>query len=82
MLVLFLRDQGVSTLRQEEGEVVDIDDIPEEHPHHKQKEGSLVEKPLKEPHQEAFSKELEVMKAAMQTYYKAHWPNIQAGGVI
>ena len=51
-------DQGVPTLRQEEEETVDIDDIPKEHPHHKQKEGRLVMKVLKEPHLEAFSKEL------------------------
>ena len=70
-------DQGVPTLRQEEEEMADIDDIPKEHACHKWKEGRLVAKALKEPHQEAFSKESEVMKAAMWAYYKVHWPNFE-----
>ena len=37
-------------------------------------------KVLNEPHQEAFSKELEVMKVARQAYYKAHQPNFKPEG--
>ena len=65
-------DQGMPGLRQEEEEMVDIDDPPKEHPHHKQKEWRLAVKALKEPCWEAFSKESEVMKAAKWAYYKAH----------
>ena len=61
--------------------MVDIDDIPEECPHKKWKEGRLAVKTLKELCQEAFSKELEVMKAARQAYYKAHQPNFEQEGL-
>ena len=44
--------------------MADIDDPPEEHPHHKQKERRPVAKALKEPCQEVFSKELDMMKVA------------------
>ena len=37
-------------------------------------------KALKEPCQEAFSKELDVMKVARKTYYKAHWVNFEQEG--
>ena len=74
-------DQGVAILRQEEEEAVDIDDIPEEHPHCKWKEGRPAVKTLKEPCQEAFSNELEVVKVARQAYYKAHWPNFKQEGL-
>ena len=70
----------MATLRQEEEETVDINDLPKEHPCHKQKEGRPVAKALKEPHWEAFSKELEVVKAASWAYYKAHQPNFEQEG--
>ena len=60
----YTSDQGVTIPRQEEEETVDTEDIPKEYPHHKQKEGRLVVKAPKEPHQEAFSKELEDKKVA------------------
>ena len=65
-------DQGVPTLRQDEGEAAHIDDMPEEHPCRKQKEGRLVGKALKEPWREAFSKESDVMMAARMAHQKAH----------
>ena len=73
-------DQGEPTLRQEEEETEDIDDIPEECLHHKWKEGRPTVKTLKQPCWEAFSKELEVMKVARQAYYKAHQPNFEQEG--
>ena len=39
---------------------------------HKWKEGRLATKALKEPCQEAFSKELELVKVARQAYFKSH----------
>ena len=71
MLVPFLRP------RQEEEEMANIDDIHKECLFCKQKEGRPAVKALKEPHQEAFSKELAVVKAARQAYYRAHWPNFK-----
>ena len=56
-------------------------DTPKEDPHHKQKGGRLAVKALKEASQEAFSKELEVMKAARQAYYKAHQSNFKQDGL-
>ena len=37
-------------------------------------------KPLKESHQEAFSKELEVVKAARWAYYSTHHPSFEQEG--
>ena len=73
-------DQGVPTPRQEEEEMADINDLHEECPCHKWKEGRLAVKTLKEHYQEAFSKESEVVKLARQAYYKAHWPNFEQEG--
>ena len=66
-----------SNLGQGEEETVELDDTPEEHPHWRQKEGRPVVKPLKESHQEAFSRESEVIKAAKQAYYKTHHPSFE-----
>ena len=74
-------DQGLPTLRQEEEEMTDIDDIPKEHPHHKRKEGKPAVKALKEPYWEASSKELGVVKVARQAY-KAPPAQLPAGGVV
>ena len=49
-------DQGVPTLRQDEEEVPNIDDIPKEHPHKKQKDGRLVGNALKEAQRRLFLK--------------------------
>ena len=73
-------NQGVPAPRQEEEEMVDIDKLPEEHPCHKQKEGRLVAKALKEPCHETFSKESEVVKTARWDYYKAHRSNFEQEG--
>ena len=67
-------------MRQDEEEVADIDDIPKECPHKKQKNGKLVGKALKEPCQEACSKESEVLKVARWAFYKAHQPNFKQEG--
>ena len=56
-------NHGVPTPRLEEDEMADIEDIPEDHPHHKQKEGRPTMKALKEPCCEAFCKESDVVKA-------------------
>ena len=74
-------DQGVPTLRQNEEEMVDIDDMLKECPHHKQKEGRLAVKALREPHHEAFSKELDVVKAVRWAYYEAHQANFEQEGL-
>ena len=74
-------DQGVPTLMQDEEEMVVIDDLPKECPHCMQNEGRPVMKAIKEPHQEAFSKKLEVMKVVRWAYYKAHWPNFEQEGL-
>ena len=65
-------DQGVPAPRQEEEEMADINDPLKECPCHRQKEGRLAVKALKEPHQEDFSKESEVVNVARWAYYKAH----------
>ena len=59
---------------------MDIDDIPKKCSCHKQKEGRPVVKVLKEPHQESFSKESDVVKAARWAYYKAHWASFEQEG--
>ena len=74
-------DQGVPKLRQDEEETVDIDDIPKECSHKKQKKGRPAVKALKRPHWEAFSKESEVMKMARWAYYKDHQPNSKQEGL-
>ena len=43
-------DQGVPAPRQEEEEMMDIDDLSKECPHCKQKEGRLASRTLMEPH--------------------------------
>ena len=45
-----------------------------------EKEGGSVVKPLKENHQEAFSKESERVRVARQDYYKTHQPNYEHEG--
>ena len=40
-----------------------------------------MEKALKEPHCEAFPKELAVMRMARQAYYKTHQPNFEQEGL-
>ena len=60
-------DQGAPTPkgpRQDEEEAANIDEVPEECPHRKHKEG----KALKEPRREAFSKESDIMKVARWAY--------------
>ena len=62
------RDSGVRQCR------------PEEYPHQRQKERRLGAKPLKESHQEAFSKESEVIKVARQAHYMIHCPSFEQEG--
>ena len=72
-------DQGVPTpkgLRQDEEEAANIDDVPKEHPHRKQKEG----KALKDHWRESFSKESDIMKVDRLAYLKAHWTNFEQWG--
>ena len=68
-------DQGVPTPRQEE--TVELDDTPEEPPCCTWKEGRSVVRPIKQNHQEAFSKESELIWMARWDYYKTHWPNYE-----
>ena len=64
-------------MRQDKEEAADIDDMPEECPHGKQKEGRLAGQALREPWREAFSEESDVMKVARWAYQKAHWANFE-----
>ena len=73
-------DQGVPTLRQDEEEAANIDDMPKEHPCRKQKEGMLAGKALKEAQREAFSKESDMVKVARWAYQKVHWANFEQEG--
>ena len=73
-------EQGVPMLRQDEEETANFDDMPKEHLYRRQKEGRLVEKALKEPQREGFSKESDVVKEARQAYQKAHQANFEQEG--
>ena len=73
-------DQGVLVPKQEEEETAEFDNTPKECPHWKHKEGRLAAKVLKEPHQEAFFKELKVIKVARQMYHKTCWFNFKHKG--
>ena len=73
-------DKGVPIPRSEEEETVEFDDTSEECPGQKWKEGRPAAKALKEPHQEAFSKESEVVKVARWAYYKVQWSNFEQDG--
>ena len=72
-------DQGAPTLkgpRQDKEEAANNEDMPEECPHRKCKEG----KALKEPQKEAFSKESNIMKAARWVYQKTYQANVWQEG--
>ena len=68
------------TLRQDEEEVADLDDIPEECPYKKWKDGRSLGKVLNEPQRKAFYKELDVVKAARWVCQKAHPANFKQVG--
>ena len=59
-------DQGVSMSRQEKA--VKLVDTPKKPPHHRWKEVRSTAKPYKENHQEAFSKESELVRMARRDY--------------
>ena len=63
-------------LRQDEEKATDNDEVPEECPHRKCKEG----KALKESSREAFSKESQIMKVARQVYQRTHQANFEQEG--
>ena len=65
-------DQDVPALGQDEEEVAEIDIIPKECPCKKWKDGRPAGKALKEAQEEAFSKQLDVVKVARWAYLKAH----------
>ena len=57
---------------QGEGEVTVLDVTLEEQPYQRQKYGRPLARLLKESHQEAFSKDTEIVKAARQAYHLSH----------
>ena len=74
-------DQDVLAPRQDEEETLEPGYPPKECLHQKRKEGRTVAKTLKEPHCEAFSKELAIVPVARQAYFKTHLPKFEQEGL-
>ena len=61
-----------ASLKLEESEATVLDVTPEEWPHQRQKNGRSLGRLLKEGHWEAFSKDIEIVKAARWAYHPSH----------
>ena len=66
-----------SDLRQGEEETAELDETLKGILTRDEKREETVAKPLKESHQEASSRELEVIKVARQAYYRTHHPSFE-----